>query len=72
MSDVKNTESLKILLCQTIQIINIIIINITLLLINYNTIVIAITNFGNTMQNMLTMQRNSATVIVVFLKEICL
>ena len=72
MSDVQNTESLKILLCQTIQIINIIIITITLLLIDYNIIVIAITNFGDTMQNMLTMQRNSATVIVVFLKEICL
>ena len=46
MSDVQNTESLKILLCQTMQIIlNIIIISITLLLINYNIIVTAITNF---------------------------
>ena len=53
-------------------ILNIIIITITLLLINYNIIVIAITNFCNTMQNMLTTQRNSATVIVVFLKENCL
>ena len=69
MSDVQNTESLKILLCQTMRIIlNIIIITITLLLINYNIIVTAITNFGNTMQNMLTMHRNSAKVIVVFLK----
>ena len=36
MSDVQNTESLKILLCQTMRIIlnNIIIITITLLLIN--------------------------------------
>ena len=47
-------------------------ISITFLLINYNIIVTAITNFGNTMQNMLTMQRNSAKVIVVFLKGNCL
>ena len=49
----------------------IIIITLTLLhyyCINYNIIVIAITNFGNTMQNMLTMQTNSATVIAVCLK----
>ena len=73
MSDVQNTESLKILLCQTMRIIlKIIIITITLLLINYNIIVTAITNFGNTMQNMLTMHRNSAKVIVVFLKGNCL
>ena len=43
-------------------ILNIIIITITLLLINYNIIVTAITNFGNTVQNMLAMQRNSAKV----------
>ena len=53
-------------------ILNIIIITITLLLINYNIIVTAITNFGNTLQNMLAMQRNSAKVIVVFLKGNCL
>ena len=47
-------------------------ISITFLLINYNIIVTATTNFGNTMQNMLTMQRNSAKVIVVFLKGNCL
>ena len=35
-------------------------------------IVIAIANFGNTMQNMLTMQTNSATVIAVCLKGNCL
>ena len=51
---------------------NIIIITIKLLLINYNIIVTVITNFGNTMQNMLAMQRNSAKVIVVFLKGNCL
>ena len=51
---------------------NIIIITITLLWINYNIIVTAITNFGSTMQNMLAMQRNSAKVIVVFLKGNCL
>ena len=33
------------------QILNIIIITITLLLINYNVIVSAITNFGNTIYN---------------------
>ena len=42
---------------------NIIIFTITLLLISYNIIATAITNFGNTMQNMLAMQRNSAKVI---------
>ena len=48
------------------------VITITLLLINYNIIVTVITNFGNTMQNVLTTQRNSAKVIVVFLKGNCL
>ena len=48
------------------MIIIIIIITITLLLYQYyNIIVIAITNFGNTMQNMLTMPTNSAAVIAV-------
>ena len=35
-------------------------------------IVIAITNFGNTMQNMLIMQTNSATVIALCMKGNCL
>ena len=50
MSDVQNTESLKMLLKLSNNANhNIIFITITLLLINYNIIVTAITNFGNTM-----------------------
>ena len=69
MSDVQNTESLTL---SNNANHNSLIITITLLLINYNIIVTAIPNFGNTIQNMLAMQRNSAIVIAVFLKGNCL